>query len=159
MRDRQNRFRRVRVGILGGLTCFAWGMVAGICGAQSEKPLPIVVSASVPFYPRVAQLAHITGVVKLRISTDGIRASSVEIESGPAMLARAAEENIKTWKFDQHTPTTFEATFRYVLLPPVCDSNCNCGDTNKNTVQLQLPASVEVKVMTVELCDPVVTRH
>jgi hypothetical protein len=159
MSERLNRFRSARVGVLGALTCFAWGMVVGICTAQSEKPPPNVTSASVPFYPRVAQTAHISGVVKLRISTDGTRASSVEVESGSPLLGRAAEENIRTWKFDQHTPTTFEVIFRYILLSAECDSNCNCGDTNKNTVQLQLPTSVEVKALTVELCDPVVTRH
>ena len=33
--------------------------------AQSKSPLPTVVSASVPFYPRIVQVAHIEGVVRL----------------------------------------------------------------------------------------------
>ncbi len=141
------------------LIFFALVTAAETCPAQYEKPLPAVTSASVPFYPRVAQTAHIEGAVKLRISTDGMRASSIDIESGSPLLGRAAEENIKTWMFEQHTPTTFEATFRYVLLPNECDPKCICGDTNRNTVRLQLPTDVEVNAKTVELCDPAVVRR
>jgi hypothetical protein len=134
-------------------------MVAGICAAQSEKPLPIVVSASVPFYPRVAQLAHIEGLVKLRISTDGKQASSIDVESGSPMLAQAAEQNVKTWQVEQHTPTTFEATFRYVLLSPQCVLQCNGDGSEQGTVQLRLPAYAEVAGRTVATCDPVESRH
>ena len=39
-----------------------------------------------------------------------------EVESGQPMLAQAAQKNVKTWQFEQHSPTTFEVTFRYRLL-------------------------------------------
>src|SRR5277367_6733683 len=110
MRAKQNRSLEAGSGMLRLVICCALGIVATSRSAQSEKPLPIVASASVPLYPRVAQTAHISGVVKLRISTDGIQASSIDLESGSPLLGRAAEENIKTWKFEKHSPTTFEAT-------------------------------------------------
>jgi hypothetical protein len=130
MSDAQSRHRTF-LGIAQVLVFFGLGACA--CAAQSGKPLPILMSANVPLYPRVAQAAHIEGVVQLRILTDGEKPSSIDVESGPPMLARAAKENVKTWQFEQHAPATFEATFRYVLLPSKCDSKCNCDDTQHNT--------------------------
>jgi len=140
--------------ITPALIILALGLGAIVAIAQPRKLLPTVSSASVPFYPRTPRLAHIEGVVRLRISTDGMRVSSLEIESGQPMLAQAAAENVKTWQFEQHTPTTFEATFRYRLLPSRCDSECNCDDGDGGTVQLRLPADVEVSAKEVLICDP-----
>jgi TonB family protein len=118
-----------------------------------QKPVPSVVSASVPLYPRITQQAHIEGVVRLRISTDGNRVASVEVESGQPMLAQAAQENVKTWQFEQHSPTTFEVTFRYKLLPSKCDAKCNCDSAEKPSVLLQLPTDVEVNAKELMVCD------
>jgi len=156
--DDQKLWRGIRTGITLGLILLASGICAGTCAAQSDKSLPIVTSASVPFYPRVPQTAHIEGVVKLRIWTDGIGVSSAKVESGPVMLGKTAEENIKSWKFEQHTPTTFEVTFRYVLLPSKCDPGCRCDDTEHPTVVLHLPSLVEVSAKRVMTCDPVENR-
>jgi hypothetical protein len=56
------------------LSILAMGAIMAI---GQQKPLPSVASASVPFYPHVPQQAHIEGVVRLRISTDGNRVASV----------------------------------------------------------------------------------
>jgi TonB family protein len=127
--------------------------MGAIMAIGQQKPLPSVISASVPFYPRIPQQAHIDGVVRLRISTDGNRVASVEVESGPPMLAQAAKENVKTWQFEPHSPTTFEATFRYRLLPSKCDAECNCDSTEKPSVLLQLPTEVEVNAKELKVCD------
>jgi hypothetical protein len=74
------------------------------------------------------------------------------------MLITAAEENVRTWLFEQHSPTTFETTFRYKLLPSKCDSNCNCDSVEKGSVLLQLPTDVEVNAKSVQICDPAVER-
>lgn len=131
-------------------------MAATMASAQSRAPLPAVVSASVPFYPRISQVAHIEGVVRLRISTDGQRVSAVRVESGPQMLAQAAKQNVETWQFQQHKPTTFEVMFQYQLLPSTCDSKCNCGSKEGASVLLRLPTLVEVKAGEVLTCDPAV---
>jgi outer membrane biosynthesis protein TonB len=58
----------------------ALGLAANVCAAQEAKaPVPTLASAAVPFYPRVPQQAHIEGVVRLRISTDGNRVTTVEV--------------------------------------------------------------------------------
>jgi Gram-negative bacterial TonB protein C-terminal len=129
-----------------------------MASAQSRAPLPAVIRASVPLYPRVSQVAHIEGVVRLRISTDGHRVSTVQVESGPQMLAQAAKENAETWQFEQHNPTTFDATFHYQLLPSTCDSKCNCGSKEGGSVLLRLPMFVEVKAEEVLTCDPEITK-
>ncbi len=121
---------------------------------QVKAPAPKVVSASVPFYPRVAPAARIQGVVTLRLSTDGKRVSAIEAESGPPMLAQAAKENVKTWQFEPHTPMSFEVTFHYKLLSYECDSECRCESTEKESVLLQLPTHVEVSATLPMICDP-----
>jgi TonB family protein len=127
--------------------------MGAIMAVGQQKPVPSVVSASVPLYPRITQQAHIEGVVRLRISTDGNRVASVEVESGQPMLAQAAQENVKTWQFEQHSPTTFEVTFRYKLLPSKCDAKCNCDSAEKPSVLLQLPTDVEVNAKELMVCD------
>lgn len=149
----RNRSRFAIMGMLIGFISF----VAATAAAQSRKPLPIVVTASVPFYPSIARAAHITGDVHLRISTDGKRVSAISVESGPPMLVAAAEENIRTWEFKELHPTMFETTFHYKLVPSKCDARCDCDfESDSGTVLLKLPADVEVTAKTMEPCDPAV---
>ena len=100
----------------GALVLFILGMGAIMVVGQ-QKPVPSITSASVPLYPRTPQMAHIEGVVWLQISTDGNRVVSVKVQSGQPMLAEAAQDNVKTWQFEPHTPTTFETTFRDKAVP------------------------------------------
>jgi len=137
----------------GAQVLFMLALGAIMAVGQQKKPLPSVLSASVPLYPRIPQMAHIEGVVRLRISTDGNRVASVEVQSGQPMLAQAAQDNVKTWQFERHSPTTFEATFRYRLLPSKCDAECNCDSVEKPSVLLQLPTDVEVNAKELMVCD------
>jgi TonB family protein len=137
----------------GALILFLLGMGAIMAFGQQKGPLPAVLGASVPFYPRLPQAAHIEGVVRLLISTDGNRVASVEVQSGQPMLAQAAQDNVKTWQFEPHSPTTFEATFRYRLLASRCDAKCNCHNIEKPSVLLQLPGDVEVNAEELMVCD------
>lgn len=115
---------------------------------QRGHDLPVVTEAAVPFYPAVARMAHVDGVVRLQVSTDGEAVSRVEVLEGQVMLARAAKENVKTWRLKWHARTTFEATFRYTLLPDlVCEAD-------NPTVLLRLPLEVEVTAKGVKTCDP-----
>jgi Gram-negative bacterial TonB protein C-terminal len=149
------RGRHVRT--TGALVLFILGMGA-IMAVGQQKSLPSVISASVPLYPRTPQVAHIEGVVRLLISTDGNRVVSVEVQSGQPMLAHAAQDNIKTWQFEQHSPTTFEATFQYRLLLSKCDAECYCASAEKPSVLLHLPTDVEVNAKELMVCDPASDR-
>jgi hypothetical protein len=122
--------------------------------AQSAGPeLPVVVSASVPLYPRTALLAHIQGVVKIEVTTDGAKVSSVHVETGPPMLAQAAEDNIRTWRFEEHKPATFVVTFRYTIEEP---PECDFGNA---TVLLHMPSEVQVHAKGWHTCDPAEAQH
>jgi hypothetical protein len=127
---------------------------ARACDAQSsQEPLPTVTSAAVPLYPRTADIVHIEGTVWLRVSTDGRRVSDVKVEGGPPMLAKAAADNVRTWEFRQHKPTTFKVKFNYRILP---DSGC---DMDNSVVMLRLPVEVEVSTKGVHTCDPASARQ
>jgi TonB family protein len=134
-----------------------FGLAALAYGQSAAPQAPALASAAVPLYPRLAQMARIQGVVTLRLSTDGKRVSAIEGESGPLMLVKAAKENVGTWQFEPHTPTRFEVTFHYRLLLPIkCDSECNCGSEEKESVLLHLPTEAEVSAETLMICDPAV---
>jgi len=69
----------------------------------------MVASAQVPLYPPVARLANVEGVVHLKVTTDGHHVVSTQVEDGHRLLAALAEENVRTWQFSLHEPTTFTA--------------------------------------------------
>ena len=144
--------RQQQPSFFDGITCIVLILlvtsVVSLGADQPKQDLPVVLDAAVPFYPRDAQLAHIEGVVRLRISTDGEAVSGVELLEGQVTLARAAKENVKTWRLKWHARTTFDATFRYTLLP---DLVCEAGNS---TVLLRLPLEVEVSAKGVKTCDP-----
>lgn len=151
MSHAQKRTYRFSARIIVALAALALGLGANMSTAQqSREPLPVVVTASVPFYPPAARVAHIEGTVQLRIATDGKRASAIAVQSGPPMLAAAAEENVRTWLFKEHKSVTFDATFQYKLLS---ESEC---DMDNGVVTLRLPTEVQVTAKTWQTCDPAV---
>lgn len=119
------------------------------CAAQEpEADHPVVLDAAVPFYPNNARLAHIEGVVRLQVSTNGETVSRIDFLDGPLILATPAKENVKTWRLRWHSQATFVATFRYRLLP---DFGC---EADNGTVVLHLPFEVEVSAKGIKTCDP-----
>jgi len=64
------------------------------------------------------------------------------------MLAAAARENIRTWRFLSHKPTSFEATFQFHITDP---ASC---DYENGTTMLKLPTLVEINVNAIQTCDP-----
>ena len=146
----KNLFSIVATGLL--LLCF------NATAQQKKMPVPKVESASVPFYPPLAPGARIEGIVALRVTTDGKRVSAIDAESGPPMLVRAAKENVNTWQFERHTPTSLEVTFRYRLLSYKCDSQCHCESEEKESILLQLPTYLEVSTTIPMICDPAVPK-
>jgi hypothetical protein len=113
--------------------------------------LPIVKAGAMPLYPVIAQAARISGVVKIRVTTDGKKVASLDSENGPAMLVKAAKEIILTWTFEDHQPTSFVTTFEYRIEEP-----SQCGYSN-GIVVLHLPAEVQVRANGLMTCDPSTT--
>lgn len=125
------------------------GTLPGAVPAQSgRQELPLVIAGKMPLYPTMARLARIQGVVKIKVKTDGEKVSSLDAESGPPMLVRFAKENILTWEFVKHKPTTFVTTFEYVIEGPD-----QCIYTNGTSV-LNLPLEVRISAKGLMTCDP-----
>jgi hypothetical protein len=135
------KFMGMGLMILGGTLPLAFAQNPG-------RELPVVSAASVPLYPSTALLAHILGSVSIRVRTDGEKISSLNDESGPPMLVQAARENLRTWQFEKHDPTTFLVTFEYRIEEPGV-----CSVENSNVV-LHMPLHVEISAKGVHTCDP-----
>jgi hypothetical protein len=119
-------------------------------GQQAQPTLPVVVSASAPIYPRVAHLMHIQGEVRIRVTTDGSKIVSFADESGPAMLVQAVKDNLRTWMFNKHDPTSFVVTFRYHI-----EDESSCSIENSSVV-LHLPSLIEISAKGIQTCDPAI---
>jgi TonB family protein len=104
----------------------------------------VVKSGDMPLYPPLPRVARIQGDVHLRITTDGAAVASVTVESGQPMLAKAAQENVKTWKFEPHEPTSFPALFSYHLEEELVTHLCDPDVPDNGTVVLKLPREVDI---------------
>jgi hypothetical protein len=126
------------------------GILSPALAQKAEQEIPLLTAGTMPLYPRMALAARVQGVVKIRVTTDGKKVASLEAESGPPMLVKAAKENILTWEFDEHKPMTFVTTFEYVIEEPA-----ECGFSNGASV-LKLPLEVRISTKGLKTCDPAV---
>jgi len=110
---RENPMRLLDIVLL--ITVFVAG-ASGASAQDSPEALPKVVQHAEPIYPAIGRTAHITGEVRVKISTDGESVRDAQAESGPPLLRKPAEDNVRTWKFAPHTPGTFHVTFRYKIM-------------------------------------------
>jgi hypothetical protein len=123
-----------------------WPLAAQTAGT-GEGP-PVVRAGAMPLYPVNAEAARVQGVVKLKVVTDGKSVATVEVVSGPAMLAEAAKKTVQTWVFDSHSPATFFTTFEYRMVDPA-----QCFYSN-SSVTARLPLEVHVSTNELMTCDP-----
>lgn len=119
---------------------FAITVMTALSMSQTSH-YPVVTSGEMPIYPLLARQARIQAEVQLRVTTDGSRPVSVTIESGQPMLAKAAQENVKTWAFLKHEPTSFETHFSYTLTE---SASCDPALPENGRVLLELPGRVEI---------------
>jgi TonB family protein len=65
------------------------------------------VSKVPPIYPELARRMHVSGtvVMQVTIQPDG-SVSDMKVESGHALLATAAQQAVKQWKFEPGPETT-----------------------------------------------------
>jgi hypothetical protein len=99
----------IRLGVT--MLVAVWALAAQ--AQESRIALPMVAAAAVPLYPPLARVAHVQGIVHVKMTTDGHRVIVTHAEDGHKVLAAAAEENARTWEFATHEPTTFTVTYHY----------------------------------------------
>ena len=76
-------------------------LAASLAALGQALPDPVLVSAGSPRYPPIGRLARVQGEVKVdfTLNSNGEVVSSTAV-SGHPLLRAAAEDNVKTWKFD-----------------------------------------------------------
>jgi len=75
----------------------------------------------------------------MQVTTDGHVVSGVKILPSHPILAEEAEKNVRTWKFADHPPTTFEVTYNYVF-----EGAFKRDRVTKCDARLELPSKVTV---------------
>jgi hypothetical protein len=109
-------------------------------GAQKgTETLPTVTKFECPQYPEKARSLHIAGIVIMQITTDGHSVSDVKILRASKILAPFAESNVRTWKFANHPPTTFEVTYVYTF-----EGNYKKDPVTQCAAKMDLPKNVTV---------------
>jgi hypothetical protein len=93
----------------------------------------VVEGGQVPYYPSQATAQRLEGEVLLRYDGSSTQATQV---SGPAPLARAAMENLRTWRFSAFEAKSLDVKYKYLLRSPECKQF--------PITHLRLPTEVEV---------------
>lgn len=112
--------------------------------AQPPKLEPCVIHLELPKYPPLARQTWIQGKVTVSVSVyrDGTASVAKEGKGHPLVLG-AAEENLKTWRFqpnDSREAIPLEVDYEFVL-----DTEHPTDDFNvASTVTLDLPRHVRV---------------
>ncbi len=139
--------------LVRSITCIALLLGSVVLAQDAKHEVPLVIGGKIPVYPIMARAARIEGIVKVRVTTDGEKVGSVQIESGPPMLVKFVKENVLTWEFTKHNPTTFVTTFEYVLEGPD-----QCSYSNGVSV-LRLPLEARISAHGLKTCDPAQPEH
>ena len=110
---------------------------------EKDEPEPAQVTTGVtsfecPTYPVAAKKNHIGGNVTIRVTTDGKKITELK-STGVPLLAQAAEENVRTWKFAENAPKTFTVTYRYIQ-----EGEYEPDPIYHCRAKLELPTDVEV---------------
>lgn len=142
-------FRICRASLPIFLALAIGALPSGSVAQDAPASPPAVVEAAVPFYPPTARAARIQGTVKLRVTVREGRAVNTAVISGPPVLASAASDNIRTWRFRQTGGASiFEVTFTYRI-----ERTSQCTP-DSGQIRLSLPLSVDISASGVRTCDP-----
>ena len=106
---------------------------------EQSQALPTVIDFVCPAYPPKAQSMRLSGTVKLQVTTDGHQIVQVKPLPSHPVLLEAADKNVRTWKFAEHTPTTFTVTFFYVG-----EGKFKRDPVTKCDAKMELPSTVKV---------------
>lgn len=108
--------RIMRAGIVWFVVSMSMAVGMRANAQDSAGAVPKVAEHATPNYPPLARQTRISGDVRVKVTTDGEAVTNLEVISGHALLRKAAEDNVRTWKFATNSsPSTFFATFRYKL--------------------------------------------
>ena len=144
--------------------CLSAALTIGSSIAAQTPILPTVVAAALPAHPPIPRQAGVNGVVRLQVYTDGEKVSrSVVLETPPqlaSMFASAIDENLQTWRFARHVPTSFQVTFRFTSLRSEPPDPCGPGRKDpwmrpEAVSALHFPTDFDIQSLTelIAICD------
>jgi hypothetical protein len=122
--------------LLMSLVCFVF---VPLIAQDSQPALPTVIAFECPKYPPKAESMGLQGMVKMQVTTDGHKVVDIKLLPSHPVLAAPAEENVRTWKFADHTPTTFTVTYYYVH-----EGRFKKDAVTKCSAKMELPNKVTV---------------
>jgi TonB family protein len=102
------RISRANLTVLLILCC----LVATCISAAATNDSPVL-GVDMPLYPALARTAKIMGIVEIQVVTgaDG-KVIWSQLKSGHPLLARAALDNVKTWRFAGASERTITYEFK-----------------------------------------------
>ena len=108
---------KVRWLLIASIMALLVGMTALAPGAFAQEGGRKVKSKVDPVYPALARQMHIAGTVKVEIViTPAGTVKSTKVLGGHPLLATAAEEAVKKWKFEPGSGETTEVIpFNFTL--------------------------------------------
>jgi TonB family protein len=118
--------------------CCFYGAV-GILAQKDATATPTVTTFECPKYPSDAQSMRLSGTVKLQVTSDGHQVVAVKLLSGHPVLAKAADKNVRTWKFAPSAPNTFTVTYVYAF-----EGTYKRDPITKCAAKMDLPTHVTV---------------
>jgi hypothetical protein len=127
----------MRTAILAFLACCIF--LSSATGQQDKPVLPSVTAFECPTYPPEAKSAHLQGTVTMQVTTDGHQVADVKLTSGHPLLVPSAVKNVRTWKFAEHSPTTFAVTYSYSF-----EGDYKRDPATKCAAKMELPTKVKV---------------
>jgi TonB family protein len=106
---------------------------------QTNTTLPTVTAFECPKYPPKAESMRLQGMVKLEVTTDGHQVTDVKLLPSHPVLAEEAVKNVRTWKFADHTPTSFIVTYYYSN-----EGKYKKDPVTKCSAKMDLPSTIKV---------------
>jgi len=108
---------RVRWLVVTSLLALLVGLVASAPRAYAQEGARKIKTKVNPVYPDLAKQMHITGAVKIEVViTPAGTVKSTKVLGGHPLLAAAAEEAVKKWKFEPASGETTEVIpFNFTL--------------------------------------------
>jgi TonB family protein len=90
------------------------GLVLIFQGFAQEQGTRKAVARATPVYPELAKKMHLTGKVKVEVKVAATGAvTHTQVVGGHPVLAQAAEEAAKRWKFEAGAPSTEIVVFTF----------------------------------------------
>jgi hypothetical protein len=112
----------------------AGGFVVVLESYLTEAPAAEVTSANLPIYPSEAVATRVQGTVLLRLHIASSGVAAVQVISGPSVLARAAEAQVRSWHSERAVAEDLYVQFDYQL--------GSCAPSSQSSIQMNLPRSV-----------------